>query len=83
VGIAVDAKNHGVGNPVRPAIYVPYTLNMRQGTQVLVRSAGPPLRLVHALRLQLMAVNPDQQTYNNVEDLDNWITDEAEWRRST
>lgn len=29
--------------------------------------------LLHAVRTQLAAVNPEQQTYNQVEDLDSWV----------
>jgi hypothetical protein len=39
------------------------------------------LTLLHAVRSQLMAVNSDQQRYGNVEDLDEWISDEPEWQQ--
>jgi len=81
VGIVADARNDGLTNPVKPAVFVPYTLSMPQGTQILVRSEHPPLTLVHALRAQLTAVNPEQQTYSNVEDLESWIADEPEWQQ--
>jgi predicted permease len=81
VGIVADAKNDGLENPVTPAVYLPYTLNMGMWTQILVRSAAPPLTLLRAVRVQLAAVNPEQQTYSNVEDLDAWISDEALWQQ--
>jgi predicted permease len=81
VGIAGDARNDGLAEPATPAIFVPYTLNMRMGTQILVRSEAPPLTLLHAVRLQLTAVDPDQQSYSNVEDLESWISDQPEWQR--
>src|SRR5262249_33960034 len=31
--------------------------------------------------LQLAAVNPDQQTYSNVEDLETWLSDAPEWQQ--
>jgi hypothetical protein len=61
IGIVEDARNDGVGNRVRPAIYVPYTLHMSVGTQILVRSQASPLRLVRSIGAQLSAVNPEQQ----------------------
>jgi ABC-type lipoprotein release transport system permease subunit len=56
-------------------------LSMRMGTQILVRTEGSPLTLVHALRMQLTAVDPEQQTYSTTEDLDSWISDEQEWQQ--
>jgi len=80
-GIVGDALNDGLQNPIKPAIFLPYTLNMWQGTQVLVRSEVPPLTLLHAVQEQLAAVNPQQQTFGLVEDLDSWVTDEPEWQQ--
>jgi hypothetical protein len=81
VGIVEDARNDGLRNPIKPAVFVPYTLNMWQGIQILVRSEVPPLTLLHAVQEQLTAVNPEQQTYSTVEDLDSWISDEHEWQQ--
>jgi predicted permease len=81
VGIVEDARNDGLRNPIKPAVFVPYTLSMMEGTQILVRSEVPPLTLLHAVRAQLAAVNPDQQTYNMVEDLDSWVSDQPEWQQ--
>ena len=81
VGVVDDAKNDGLREPVKPAIFLPYTLSMRHWTQILVRSEGPPLTLLHAIRQQLVAVNPQQQTYSQVEDLDSWLSDEPEWQQ--
>jgi ABC-type antimicrobial peptide transport system permease subunit len=33
------------------------------------------------VQAQLTAVNPEQQTYNTVSDLDTWISDEPEWQQ--
>jgi predicted permease len=81
VGVVEDARNDGLAKPIRPAVYIPYTLSMPKGTQILVKSSAPPLTLVRALRAQLMAVNPEQQTYKIVEDLETWISDEPEWQQ--
>jgi predicted permease len=80
-GIVGDARNDGLANPIAPAVFVPYTLSMSMGTQILVKSQAPPLTLLHAVRSQLTAVDPDQQSYGNVEDLDSWITDGPEWQQ--
>ncbi|HKW31563.1 MAG TPA: ABC transporter permease [Candidatus Acidoferrum sp.] len=81
VGVVDDARNDGLSDPVKPAVYVPYTLSMWQGTQILVRSEVSPLTLVHVVQKQLARVNPDQQTYGIVRDLETWITDLPEWQQ--
>jgi predicted permease len=81
VGIVDDFLDDGLRNPIQPAVFVPYTLSMYSGTQILVRTIVPPLTLVHAVRAQLVAVNPDQQTWGDVEDLDSWITNGPEWQQ--
>ena len=81
MGIVGDARNDGLRNPIQPAVFVPFTLSMSRGTQILVRSEVPPLTLLHAVRAQLTAVNAEQQTDSNVEDLDSWISDEPEWQQ--
>jgi predicted permease len=81
VGVVDDAKDDGLLEPVKPAIYLPYTVSLRQWTQILVRADVPPLMLLHTIRRQMAAVNPEQQTFSEVEDLDTWISDEQEWQQ--
>jgi len=81
VGIVADARNDGLRNPIKPAVFIPYTLSMSEGTQILARSNVPPLTLMHAAGKQVSAVNPEQQIYNNVEDLSVWISEEPEWQQ--
>jgi uncharacterized membrane protein len=81
VGVVDDAKDDGLLEPIKPAIYLPYTLSLRQWTQILVRADVPPLMLLHTIREQLAAVNPEQQTFSEVEDLDTWISDDQEWQQ--
>jgi predicted permease len=81
VGIVGDARNDGLRNPIKPAVYVPYTLSMWEWTWMLVRSEVPPLTLPHAVGAQVAAVNPEQQIYSYVEDLDTWISIEPEWQQ--
>jgi predicted permease len=81
VGVVDDAKDDGLLEPIKPAIYLPYTLSLRQWTQILVRADVPPLMLLHTIRQQLAAVNPEQQTFSEVEDLDTWISEDQEWQQ--
>ncbi len=81
VGIVGDSLDDGLRNPIRPAIYIPYTLHLRMGTQILIRTRVSPLTLVHAVRQQLSQVNPDQQAYGEMDDLEKWISNEPEWQQ--
>jgi len=81
VGIVGDARNNGLTNPIQPAVFVPYTLNMMMGTQILLRAEAPPLTLLHAVRMQLTVVDPEQQSYSTTEDLESWVSDEQEWQQ--
>ena len=80
VGIVGDARNDGLRSVPRPAVFVPYTLSMGEGTEILVRSQAPPLTLLHAVREQLRTINPDQQTNRGV-DLETRVTYEPEWQQ--
>jgi predicted permease len=79
IGVVADARDDGVSKPVKPAVFLPFTTAMRMGTQVLVRAHVPPLGILHSVREQIKAVNPDQQVYKDVRDLDHWITTQPEW----
>jgi predicted permease len=81
VGIVGNARNDGVSNPVAPAVFVPYTLHMWRWTQVLVKTGPPPLTLLRALRRQLTAVDPEQQSASRIEDLESWIVNGQEWQQ--
>jgi predicted permease len=83
VGIVGDARNSGLREPIKPAVYLPWTLSMREYTGILIRSDAPLSSLLHTLRAQLAAVNPQQQTSENLEDLEQWLRDEPEWQQGT
>lgn len=74
VGVVADARDDGLRNPVQPAVYVPYTLQMWMFTQVLVRTRVPPLSALRDVRSQVVKVDPDQQVMGDVRDLEGWIT---------
>jgi predicted permease len=79
VGVVADALDDGLGKPVKPGIYVPYTIWMSVFTQILVRTDGPPLAVLHDVRRQIQTIDADQQTMGNVRSLEEWITNQREW----
>jgi predicted permease len=81
VGIAGDALNDGLRNPIQPAIYLPYTARMPSFAPLLVRGRGNPLALLHTLRTQVHIVNPEQQIARNALSLEDWLAQQNEWQR--
>jgi putative ABC transport system permease protein len=79
VGVVADARNDGVGKPVKPSIYIPYTIWMRVSTQILVRTRVPPLSILHNVRKQIHDVDVDQQTFGHVRSLEEWISHQEEY----
>jgi putative ABC transport system permease protein len=78
VGIVADARNNGLRNPVKPAVFVPYTLRMPMYTQILVRTRVPPMSILRDIRTQLIQVDREQQT-THVRDLQGWITGQQDY----
>ena len=82
IGVVGDALDDGMDKPVRPGIYLPYTLNMWMWTQVLARTQGDPLAMLHNVQKQIASVNPDQQVESRATSLEKWIIREPEWARA-
>ena len=72
IGVASDALNDGLRDPIKPAVFVPYSLQMRMFTQILVRTKVPPLSILHDIRAQLIQIDREQQVMT-VRDLESWI----------
>ena len=81
MGIVGDARDAGLRDPIKPAAFLPSTLLMWEYTGFLVRLNGSPLPLLHSIQAQLASLNPDQQTANEADDLEQWIRDEPEWQQ--
>ena len=74
VGVVADARNDGLRNPVKPAIYLPFTAEIPMYTQILVRTKVPPLTILRAIRAELVQIDRDQQVMQ-VRELETWISD--------
>jgi ABC-type antimicrobial peptide transport system permease subunit len=62
-------------------VYAPYTLITGPWTQILVRTQGEPLALLHSIKQQIATVDSDQQIASDVRDLEGWIQREPEFQR--
>jgi ABC-type antimicrobial peptide transport system permease subunit len=81
VGVVADSLNDGLDKPVKPAIFVPYSLYLWMHTQILVESRVEPQSILHSVRRQIVSVNADQQSNGQADDLEMWIKREPEWAR--
>jgi predicted permease len=79
--IVADVRNDGLLEPVKPAIYLPYTIWMGLEMDLLVRTHGAPLSILHAVRARVQAVDPDQEVDQYVPSLEELIGMQAEWQR--
>jgi predicted permease len=80
IGVVADARDEGLRKPIAPQIYVPYSLTMWMSTQILVRTRSSPLAILNRVRAEIKAVDPDQQVFGQVRDLDQWIESEDEYQ---
>lgn len=78
IGIVADARNDGLRNPIKPSVFIPYTLKMRMFTQILVRTKVPPLSMLRDMRAELVKIDSEQQVMR-VRDLESWISDMREY----
>jgi putative ABC transport system permease protein len=81
IGVVGDSLNDGLDKPVAPAVYAPYTLLTLPFTQVLVRTQGDPLVMVHSIKQKVASVDADQQVGGYLRDLEGWIQREPEYAR--
>jgi predicted permease len=81
IGVVGDSLDDGLDKPVEPAVYAPYTLITLPFTQVLVRTQGEPLAMLHSIKQKIASIDPDQQTAGDLRDLEGWIQREPEYAR--
>jgi predicted permease len=79
IGVVADARDDGLRKPIKPAIYLPFTVQMRVWTQILVRTRSAPLSILNRVRAEVKAVDPDQQVFGRTRDLDYWIRSQDEY----
>jgi predicted permease len=79
IGVVGDARDQGLRDPIKPALFVPYTFRMYMFTQILVRTRVPPMSMLHDFRAQVVQVDPEQQIIKDARDLEGWITREDDY----
>jgi putative ABC transport system permease protein len=84
VGIVADARNDGLGQPVQPAAYLPYTFVMEVFTQILVQTNGSLSSVYQVVREQVRSVDPDQQVegHGEIVSLEDIVTRQQEWQQA-
>jgi putative ABC transport system permease protein len=81
IGVVADSVNNGIDQPVRPAIFAPYSIVTWPGAEFLVRSIAAPVSIAQSIRKQVAAVNPDLPSVRVLDDLEKSIQDEPVWAR--
>jgi predicted permease len=81
IGVVGDSVNDGLDQPIQPAIFLPYSIEVGMSTHILVRTRVAPESIFHSIQKQIATVSPDQQTNGRITDLETWIRDEPVWAR--
>ena len=57
IGVVADVKNNGLQDPIRPEIWVPYTVTGSGGRGVLVRTSQEPLAMLKMVQQEIWATD--------------------------
>jgi putative ABC transport system permease protein len=57
IGVVADVKNSGVQEPVRPEMFIPYTITGSFERGILVRTAEDPLAMLNVVRNEIWSVD--------------------------
>ena len=84
VGVVADARNDGVGQTVKPAIYIPYTLDMEVYTVLLIHTNESLASIYRAVREQVRSVDAEQQVegHGEIVSLEAMVTGQKEWQQA-
>ncbi len=61
IGIVADVRHHGLGEPIAPEVYVPYSQSPVESMVFVVRSASDPWTLASPVRQTLKRLDPDMR----------------------
>ena len=57
VGVVEDVKNNGLQDPIRPEVWVPYTVTGSGGRGILVRTSQEPLAMLKTVQQEIWATD--------------------------
>ncbi|MGZ6056291.1 MAG: ABC transporter permease, partial [Isosphaeraceae bacterium] len=60
IGVVGDVRNDGLHRPILPQAYIPSSILVPQGVNILVRTTGNPNALLHAISSNIRALNQNQ-----------------------
>ena len=81
IGVAGDVPDNGLGEPVLPAVYVPYTTLFPPYVVFHIRTQGKPMTYLPAVRVAVASVAPNQQIANGAYDLEEGLATDPQWSR--
>ena len=81
IGVVGNIPDNGLGHPVLPAVYVPYTTLLPPYAQFDIRTQGNPLAQMHALRAAVASVASDQQISRGFSSLETVLASDPQWSR--
>lgn len=81
IGVVGDIPDDGLGHPVLPAVYVPYSTQLPPYAQYNIRTRGNPLPYMHSLREAVASVAPDQQISRGASTLESALESDPMWSR--
>jgi predicted permease len=82
IGVVSDARNDGLANPVKPAVYMPYTVWLGVFPSILVRTREGSASVLPQIRAQIRSVDLNQQVAGNeAASLQEIITTQPEWQQ--
>jgi putative ABC transport system permease protein len=64
VGVVENVRSAGLESEPGPTMYVPYHQNPWPTMSAVIRTSGDPMRLVAAVRKEVLALDSDQPVYN-------------------
>jgi putative ABC transport system permease protein len=80
IGVAADAPNRGLKDPVAPAVYLPFTIVIGDSLRLVAKTSAPPRAFARTVAERLRAIDPDQpinevRTADDVLESDGWAPD--------
>jgi putative ABC transport system permease protein len=80
IGIAEDIHHNGLEQPIRPEFYIPEAQSPSDELNIALRSTADPALLANAMRLAVLAVDPQQPVFD-IQTMDQRVSSQVARRR--